>query len=109
MEITGIDKLTKWTAVTISRRGLMARLLAASGVALSVRLLEALPAAAAGCTLCYGDCAFSCYVTSGVWCRSPNGVYGSYRECTPPCDEGGQQPTVYICDDGSGWTVCPPC
>jgi len=119
-----LDQLTRWTAVTITRRGLMTRAVAATGAAvLGSRLLAAIPVAAGSCALgcdsfccsCCGPCAH--YYSAVGACCSPNGA-ACYSYCyvncpggncgSPPdfpCIEGNQ----VVCNDGSNNCTAQPC
>jgi hypothetical protein len=108
-KLTAIDRLTKWTAVSISRRAFLTRLTTAGTIVLGIQLFKVLPVAAQSCNRCDSPCG-SCS-TENAYCCSPNGV-----NCSPPlicsCSSGCAccfYSSTVICDDNSRSFSCPNC
>lgn len=117
------DRLTKATALTLSRRRFAGSVLLAGTVSSAVQLFgfNVAPVFADGCpgpTGCCTDCCSGCSGPNGTgactapMCTSPNGhwfVSQSYC-CSCGCGCCGSFfAKLVVCDDGSTSTSCPSC
>lgn len=110
LRLTSLDRLTRVTAIAISRRNFLKRALSVGATIVGASLLEAKPAFADHCNYCQAPCACTSTVNS---CCSPNGLYCYYKSCVRQyCNLPGVKlirAFVYACNDGSPIHQCEDC
>ena len=111
-----LEKLTRASAIALSRRQFLGRSVVTGIAALGLSVWGFTPSAlAAACNTCYGPCVNGlCGATScGGECCSPNGAWCSTGGCctcgSPNCPCANFKFGYVICDDGGWGTVCPMC
>lgn len=105
-----LDRLTKATAIAISRRNFLKGLLASTAASIGIQLFSILPVAALECNTCLGPCANCNSLISS--CCSPNGQFCWTLNCVCPqgCGPCGVfRAIIRACNDGSVGNSCPLC
>ena len=114
---SALEKLTRASALTLSRRQFLGRSIVTGIAALGLSVWGFTPSAlAAACDMCYGPCVaggcdyHSCTTSQ---CCSPNGAWCGGGNCccccSPNCPCPSFQANYQICDDGSWGSSCNLC